>query len=115
MNTSKIAIEDVLFDDRNIAVITEYFAGIASHAYYDGMSHQLYLDTDDNTLSIHQAASSDSRLQRDDGSIVRVWEESGHCDIPEAERYVDGCDLDDYGFSDWQNALSQRIAKAVGR
>ena len=112
---SKIDFEDVLVADQNLAVITEYFKGIASCSYYDGLSYQLYIDADDNTLSIHQEISSNSWLQREDGSLIRVWEVSGYCDIPQHERYTDGCDLSDYGFYAWQNELSQRIAEALGR
>lgn len=36
--------------EKNMDVLIEYFEGIASEDYYDGLDHQLYLDLDDDTL-----------------------------------------------------------------
>jgi hypothetical protein len=95
-------------------VLEEYFAGIASGEYYDGSSWQLYLDLDDGSLMIHQEVSSQSWLQREDGSLVQLAEVSGYCDTPADERYTDGCDLCDYGYPEWLDMISERIAEAQG-
>lgn len=99
--------------DANEDTLTEFFAGIASCDYYDGTSYQLYLDLDDDTLLIHQEVSDQSWLQRDNGSLIQVLRVSGYCDIPEDERYADGCDLSDYGQSDWLDQVRDRIAEAI--
>lgn len=107
------AIENIMSNPENAAIMQEFFIGIASCDYYDGMSHQLYFDCDDNTLSIHTESSSNSWLQRDDGSLVQVDRVNGYCDTPEEERYTDGCDLDDYGYSDWLDIIENKIAVSL--
>ena len=97
----------------NQAILLEFFTGIASCDYYDGMSYQLYLDTDDNTLSIQQEVSSNSWLQRDDGSLVQIHAVSGYADTPADERYTDGCDLSDYGYGEWIDMIEQQIVQAL--
>lgn len=106
-------LESIL--ETNEETLTEFFTGIASCDYYDGMSYQLYLDLDDDTLSIHQEVSDQSWLQRDDGSLVQVLRVSGYCDIPEDERYTDGCDLSDYGQAEWLDQVSDRIAEIINQ
>jgi hypothetical protein len=101
--------------EKNESVLVEFFTGIASCDYYDGMSYQLYLDLDDDTLMIHQEASDQSWLQRDDGSLLQITRVSGYCDIPENERYSEGCDLNDYGYGEWIDMLSDEIAEAIKR
>lgn len=99
--------------NENQDTLEEFFVGVASCEYYDGSSYQLYLDTDDWSLSIHHEASSNSWLQRDDGSMIQVHQVSGYCDIPEDERYTDGCDLDDYGYVNWLGEIEQQIAERL--
>jgi hypothetical protein len=94
-------------------VLEEYFAGIASGEYYDGSSWQLYLDLDDDSLMIHQEVSSQSWLQRDDGSLARIDTVSGYCGTPAEELYSDGCDLCDYGYPEWLAMMRVRIAEAL--
>lgn len=100
-------------NDNNDAVLQEFFIGVVSGNYYDGLSHQLYLDTDNGELSIHSEASSNSWLSRDDGSLALVLEVSGYCDVPENERYTDECSLSDFGYSEWLHEIDDRIAAAV--
>lgn len=104
---------DIIATESNQAILTEYFEGIASCSYYDGTSYQLYLDLDDNSLRIHQEASDQSWIQRDDGSLVQIHKVSGYCDIPAAERYTDGCDIMDYGYADWIDNIEAAIAAAL--
>lgn len=106
-------LESIL--ETNEEILTEFFAGIASCDYYDGMSYQLYLDLDDDMLSIHQEVSDQSWLQRDDGSLVQVLRVSGYCDIPEEERYTDDCDLSDFGQAEWLDQVSDRIAEIINQ
>lgn len=97
----------------NESVLAEFFAGIASCDYYDGMSHQLYLDLDDNQLQINVEASDQSWLQRDDGSLIQILSISGYADTPEAERYTDECDLNDYGYAEWLDMVEAKIVEAL--
>lgn len=97
----------------NQEALQEFFEGLASCDYYDGLSYQLYLDLDDNSLSIHQEVSSNSWLQRDDGSLIQVYQVSGYCDTPEDERYTVGCDINDYGYADWLNEIEAKIAQRL--
>jgi len=97
----------------NADILQAFFTGLASCDYYDGMSHQLYLDLDDDTLLDHLEASDQSWLQRDDGSMVRLLQVSGYADTPEAERYTDDCDLNDYGYSDWLDEVRAHIIDAL--
>lgn len=99
----------------NAGALEEFFAGCASGKYYDGLSYQLYLDTDDWSLSIHQEVSSNSWLQRDDGSLIQVHQVSGYCDIPEDERYSEGCDINDYGYADWLGEIEAQIAARLAQ
>lgn len=111
MTTTENRIEKIM--EKNSAVLEEFFIGIASCNYYDGRSHQLYLDLNDDTLMIHMEASDNSWLQRDDGSLVQVQRVSGYCDTPEDERYTDDCSLSDFGHSEWLDQVRDRIAEAV--
>lgn len=103
----------IMEDDDNKNILCEFFAGIASDDYYDGNSHQLYLDLNDGKLSIHFEASSNSWLQRDDGSLIQVLEVSGYANTPEDERYTEGCDLNDFGFEDWLEYVKTQISKKI--
>ena len=105
--------DEIVRSAENVAVLTEFFKGIASCDYYDGLSHQLYIDTDDNTLSINTEASDNSWLQRDDGSLIQVLRVSGYADTPEDERYTDGCDINDYGYAEWIDQVETKIAEAL--
>jgi len=100
--------------DKNENVLVEFFTGIASCNFYDGLSHQLYLDLDDNTITIKTEASDNTWSQRDDGSLVCLEKVSGYCDIPETERYTQDCDLYDYGYSDWKDGLFDTIEARLG-
>ncbi len=95
--------------ENNKEKLAEFFAGIASCNYYDGLSHQLYLDLDDGTIIENTEASDNTWLQRNDGSLVHILNVSGYCDIPEDERYTDGCDLYDYGYRDWLDDVATKI------
>lgn len=108
-------LSDVLALDVNKPVLDEFFTGIASCDFYDGLSHQLYLDLDDMTLSINTEASDNSWLQRDDGSLIQIYRVSGYCDTPEEERYNTerGDWLPDFGYQEWLDELAQRIPEAV--
>ncbi|MDD2664396.1 MAG: hypothetical protein PHD19_11650 [Dechloromonas sp.] len=110
-----ITTDDLIAVDGNLATLQQYFAGLASCDYYDGLSHQLYLDLDDNSLLINTEASDNSWLQRDDGSLVLIYRVSGYCDTPADERYSAerGDDLNDYGYTDWLDGeLARRLAEA---
>lgn len=110
MTTSNRTAEII---EKNAAALQEFFIGIASCEYYDGMSYQLYLDTNDDTLSINQEASDNSWRQRDDGSLIQITRVSGYCDIPLDERYTDDCSLEDYGYSDWIDMIGEKITEAI--
>ena len=103
----------IIATESNQATLQKFFTGIASCDYYDGTSHQLYLDLDDNTLFISQEASDQSWKQRDDGSLIQVLQVSGYCDIPQDERYTDDCSLFDYGYEEWLEMIEQKIADAL--
>jgi len=94
---------------RNSKVLRDFFAGIASGNYYNGMSYQLYLDLDDDTIDIKVEASDNTWSQRDDGSLVKLTSVSGYDDTPEAECYTNGCDLNDYGFAEWLDSIEKII------
>ena len=104
MDTQKIM-------EKNSKVLRDYFAGIASENYYNcnGMSYQLYLDLDDDTMDIKVEASDNTWSQRDDGSLVKLMSVSGYTDTPEVELYTDGCDLHDYGFAEWLDGIEKII------
>ncbi len=110
--TTKITAQEII--DNNTAIINEYFAGIASGEYYNGTCYQLYLDLDDGTLRINQEASTQSWLQRDDGSLVMLHRVSGYDDRPQDQRYnaADGDDLSDFGLGDW---LDGELTPAIDR
>jgi len=101
--------EKIMADEPNQATLEEFFTGIASCEYYDGSCYRLYLDTDDDSLSIDRQASSNNWLQRDDGSLIEIDRVSGCCDTPEDERYVAGCDLCDYGYTEWLEQIAKKI------
>lgn len=102
-----------LIMERNAHVLEEFFKGIASGDYYDGMDHQLYLDADDDSMLDHLEASDQSWLQRDDGSLIRLLHVNGYSDTPEAERYTDECDLNDYGYGDWLDHVRDLVSDAL--
>lgn len=104
---------DIISNAANKTVLVEFFIGIASCDYYDGTSYQLYLDLDDNTLSINQEASNQSWLQRDDGSLVTLASVSGYSDTPLDERYTDDCDLNDYGYGEFVDQIEQKITEVL--
>ena len=101
--------------DSNMAVLQEWFEGQASCGHFDGTSYQLYLDLTDNTLLIHHEASDQSWLQRDDGSLIQIERHSGFADISEEERYTDGCDLNDYGWGEYQDEIVANIAERLSQ
>lgn len=102
-----------LIMERNADVLEEFFKGIAAGDYYDGMSHQLYLDTDDDSMLDHLEASDQSWLQRDDGSLIQLLHVNGYSDMPADERYTDDCDLNDYGYGDWLDHVRDLVADAL--
>jgi hypothetical protein len=97
--------------EKNNEILREYFVGIASDNYYNcnGLSYQLYLDLDDDTMDIKVEASGNTWSQRDDGSLIKIMEISGYSDIPENELYTNGCDIYDYGFTDWLDGIEEII------
>ncbi len=101
--------------EENAAILESFFAGVASCDYYDGTSHQLYLDLDDMTLFENQEASDQSWLQRDDGSLVQILSVSGYADTPKEERYnaERGDDIRDYGYSEWLEHVEQKIDEVI--
>lgn len=105
--------QEIISTAANEAVLVEWFSGIASCEYLDGSSYQLYLDLDDNTLSINQEASDQSWLQRDDGSLVMISKVSGYSDTPEDERYTDECDLNDYGYGEFVDQIEEKITEVL--
>jgi len=111
--TATQTANDIINTAENTTVLMEFFKGVASCDYYDGNSYQLCLDKDDNSLSIHQEASDQSWLQRDDGSLVQIHRVSGYADSPENERYTDGCDIMDYGYAEWIDMIEAKIAEAL--
>lgn len=112
MSNTQTRVEQIMA--KNEAVLEQFFIGIASCDYYDGTCYQLYLDLDDDTLSINQEASSNSWMQRDDGSLVQVASVSGYTDTPEDERYTDECSLSDYGYSEWLDEIQAKIEESLG-
>ncbi|MDX8400822.1 MAG: hypothetical protein R8K20_11345 [Gallionellaceae bacterium] len=99
--------------ENNIGTVVDYFEGVASCDYYDGLCRRLYLDLDDNSISESTEASENTWLQRDDGSLVEIARISGYCDTPDDERYTDGCDLMDYGYDVWVGELEGKINAAI--
>jgi len=99
--------------EKNLPVLREYFAGLASCNYYDGTSYQLYLDLDDNTLTIKHEVSDNTWSQRDDGSLICLLKTSGYADIPEEDRYSDGCDLYDYGYAEWLDEIEEILLEKL--
>jgi hypothetical protein len=99
--------------EKNKDVLIEFFVGFASCEYYNGTSYQLYLDLHDDTMFIHQEASDQSWLQRDDGSIIQIDRVSGYCDIPEDEQYQDGDDINDFGYDAFIKNVASLIADAL--
>jgi len=99
--------------EKNMKTLSEFFKKTASCEYYDGLSYQLYLDTNDDTLKISQQISNNDYLQRDDGSLIQIHRISGYCDIPKNERYTDEYDLSDYGFDDWITIIEDEIETAI--
>lgn len=105
--------QKIMENEANQAILEEFFTGIASCDYYDGSSYQLYLDMDDLSFRESQEASSNTWMQRDDGSLAQIFQVSGYCDIPEDERYTDGCDLSDYGYSEWLDQIREQVKEAI--
>lgn len=112
MNTKKETKMNEIIE-KNESVLHKYFEGIASCNYYDGTSYQLYLDLDDNTMSIKQEISDNTWSQRDDGSLICLLKTSGYADIPEEERYSDDCDLYDYGYAEWLDGIEEILLQRL--
>lgn len=106
---------DIINQADNIKVIEQFFIGIASCNYYDGMCYRLYLDLDDNSIMESVEASENTWMQRDDGSLVEIARACGYCDTPADERYTDGCDLSDYGYAEWLDSLESTISDAIAK
>lgn len=100
---------DIINDAENIKTLVEYFIGRESGEYYDGSDYQLYLDTDNNKLSINHEASSNSWLQRGDNSLIQIHHISGYCDTPEGDLFTDGCDIYDSGFAEFIDEIEYKI------
>lgn len=81
--------------ESNTETVIEWIMGAESGSHFDGTCYQLYLDVDDDSLSIHQEASSQSWLRRDDGSLQQVARHEGYDDRPEDECTAQWDDLDD--------------------
>lgn len=104
---------DIIENNKNATVLVEFFKGVASCDYYDGSCYQLYLDLDDHSLSISHQVSDQSWQQRADGSLIQIHSISGYADIPEDERYSDGCDLMDYGYAEFIDMIEAKITEAI--
>lgn len=105
--------EEIMSTESNQAILEEFFTGIASCSYYDGLCYRLYLDERGDTLFISQEASENTWRERDDGTLHEIDRVSGYCDIPQNERYTAGCDLAGYGYADWLDRMESEIAEAV--
>lgn len=99
--------------EKNENVLREFFVGIASCNYYNGLSYQLYLDLDDNTMSIKQEVSDNTWSQRDDNSLICITKVSGYADTPEDERYTEDCSLSDFGYYEWLDEMEEIIDQLV--
>lgn len=109
MTDQKTSASEIIESLDNQEVLLEFFEGMASGEYYDGTSHQLHFDLDDYSLMIHQEASGNSWIEREDGSLVKIHSVCGYCDTPIAERYTDDCDIMDYGYADFVAMIEQGI------
>lgn len=72
----------------NSDTMSEWINGVGTNAYGGGSSHQLYLDMDNDSLLISEQPTSQSWLQRNDGSLVRIASYSNP-DSAECEPYDD--------------------------
>jgi len=114
VNVTNNAVEEIMKNEANAAVLEEFFSGLASCDYYDGLSYQLYVDTRNDSLLIHQEASDQSYLIRDDGSLLLVRKVSGYSDLPENERYRKKDHLlSDFGYADWLDEIELEIASIL--
>lgn len=104
MNTDEIM-------NKNTSKLKEFFEGIVSCDYYNGMSYQLYLDLDDNTMRIYEHISDSTWNQRSDESLVLLYKVSGYSDIPENERYNEECDLMDFGYYEWLEEIQDKLSE----
>lgn len=86
---------------------------MASGTYYDGTSYQLYLDLNDGEIFENHEVSSNSWLERTDGSLIQILTVSGYDDTPEDELYNDECDISDYGFAEWLDEVESKIEKIL--
>lgn len=100
--------KEIVNDARD--VLDEYFAGIASGDYYDGTSYQLYLDLDTFEIFEFHEASDNTWLQREDGSLVKIYSVCGYSDLPKNELYNNEYDsLWDFGYNEWLDELEKKI------
>lgn len=99
--------------DQNIAVIEEFFTGIANGNYYNGMCWRLYLDMRDSSIIKSVRVGFDTKVYRNDGSLIEIARAHGYIDTPEDELFTDGCDLMDFKYGEWLSDLEERIAEAL--
>lgn len=101
--------------EKNEQELKNWFIADVSGNHWDGLSHQLYLDLDDNSIYQITEPSDQSWQQRDDGSLVQIDHHCGYNDIPEDELYTDGCSIYDYGYEDYLDEMEQLINDAISQ
>jgi hypothetical protein len=97
----------------NEKILTKWFIGGVDGSHWDGLSHQLYLDLDDNSIYQITEPSDNSWQQREDGSLVQIATHCGYDDTPEDELYTVGCSKYDYGYQDYLVEMEQLINEAI--
>lgn len=91
----------------NTDTLREFYRGIVSGDYYDGMRYSLCLDRATGALTMRQEASGSTWYERET-ELVHVQ----GCDDP-APGYEPGDNLDDHGYSDWAADIEARIEEAL--
>jgi hypothetical protein len=108
----RIVLEEIR--DEYISILVEYFEGIVSNEYFDGASHQLYMDMDDMTFFISHEASDNSWLEREDGTLVRILTINAYANDEDEEPYNDKeCNLYDYGFAEFIENIKELVSKLL--
>lgn len=97
--------------NNNHQVLLDFFKGMASGAYYDGTSYQLYLDLNDGEIFENHEVSGNSWLER--SGLVQILTIGGYDDTPVEDLYNDECDILDYGFSEWLSEVEDKIEKIL--
>ncbi len=101
--------------EKNEQALMDWFICGVDGSHWDGLSHQLYLDLDDNSIYQLTEASDQTWHQRDDGSLIQIDHHCGYGDIPDEELYTDGCSIYDYGYQDYLDDIEQSISEAINQ